>query len=367
MAVLDCMDESCDEAVGLLMTYRCNLNCKYCYIHTKRNKDMDFEMAKAILKPFLLKESGKLDITFVGGETLLAINVIRPLVEWISSGHWNRPYRLFGSTNGTLLNPELKEWLKKHSHILTLGLSYDGLPSAQSNNRGDNDIDLDFFIETWPKQPIQMTINTETVGQMAKGVIYLLEKGALVHPNVAFEENEWTSDSILEYGSQLNELIYYYNAHPEKPLISQFIHDLNEYAGAIGQKRTYAEMCGAGNGFQVFDIDGQSYPCHILSPLVLEGEKLQAVRDGLMEQSKDFSDKECETCPFAYSCPTCVACNYIYRNGPQNRDRTHCEIMKIEVKVFIKKEVLRLTEKEHLNPADATEIDSIEKLVKYGY
>ena len=39
------------------------------------------------------------------------------------------------------------------------------------------------------------------------------------------------------------------------------------------------EICGAGNGFQVFDVDGQSYPCHILSPLVLEGEKLQKIKD----------------------------------------------------------------------------------------
>jgi len=360
---VDCLNAVCGEAVGLLMTYRCNLKCKYCYIQTKRNKDMSLEMAQSILEPFLLKNEGRLDIAFMGGETLMAIDVIKPLVEWAEQRKWNREYRFFGSTNGTLLNPELKEWLKKHSYIFALGLSYDGLPTSQSNNRGNDNIDIDFFLHIWPKQPIQMTINTETVGQMADGVIYLLEKGALVHPNVAYEDSEWSPEAIKEYARQLNKLIFYYNNHQEKPLISQFIHDLNEYARCIDMPTKQLEICGAGNGFQVFDTDGQSYPCHILSPLVLEGEKLEQIRDGLLTKTTDYSDNDCEACPYVSSCPTCIACNYLYRNNLTKRDKTHCEIMKLEVKAFIKKEILRLSTKDALSPKDATEVDSIKKLI----
>ena len=79
MTETGCKETNCDEAIGLLMTYRCNLDCKYCYIHTKRSKDMTLEKAQHILDPFLMKVN-KLDIIFVGGETLLAINVIRPLI-----------------------------------------------------------------------------------------------------------------------------------------------------------------------------------------------------------------------------------------------------------------------------------------------
>lgn len=365
MATFECIDEACDEAVGLLMTYRCNLDCKYCYIHTKRNKDMSLEMAQRIIEPFLNKEGGCVDITFMGGETLLAINVIRPLVEWIEDGKWNRQYRILGSTNGTLLTPELKEWLKDHRNALTLGLSYDGLPSAQANNRGNDSIDVNFFIKTWPQQPIQMTINTDTVAQMAEGVVYLLEKGAKVHPNVAFEQQEWSEEKIEEYGRQLYKLALYYNDHLEMPPITQFIHDLNEYADSIGVSKPQHEVCGAGNGFQVFDVDGQSYPCHILSPLVLEGVMLQKIMDGTFDKITDFSDPKCGKCPYSSSCPTCIACNYLYCGCFQKRDITHCMIMKTEVKAFIKKEVLRLSSKEVFSPEDATEIDSIAKLVRY--
>lgn len=363
MKSIDCIDASSDEAVGLLTTYRCNLNCKYCYIHQKKNQEMSLEMAQSILEPFLVQKAGLLSIAFMGGETLLAVDVIRPLIEWVEKRQWNRPYRFFGSTNGTLLTNELKTWLIQHKKVFALGLSYDGLPSSQLNNRGNNDIDIDFFIHTWPNQPIQMTINAETVSQMANGVAYLLDKGALVHPNVAYEETEWPQDKIIEYGKQLNLLIYYYSQHPEKPLISQFIHNLSEYANSIGKHNLQKEICGAGSGFQVYDTDGQSYPCHILSPLVLRGTKLARARRGLISDTTDFTDPKCTACPYFSSCPTCIGCNFIYRRGLNLRDTTHCEIMKMEVKAFIKKEVLRLKTKDILSPGDAAEIDAITKLL----
>ena len=362
---MECFGENVGEAVGLLMTYRCTLNCRYCYIQTKRNKDMSLDMAQSILEPFLLKPEGRLDITFMGGETLLAFGVIKPLVEWIKAGSWNRHYRIFGSTNGTLLTSPIKEWLELNKDTITLGLSYDGLPYSQMLNRGNDNVDLEFFIKTWPNQPIQMTINTESVDWMADGVIYLLEKGAQVHPNVAFEQEEWSDERINEYGSQLYKLALYYNSHPNMPPITQFVHDLNEYANSIDIKKPQYEICGAGNGFQVFDVDGQSYPCHILSPLVLEGDKLLRVKEGLVTQTEDFSDSDCDECPFALSCPTCIACNYLYRDCLQKRDKTHCKIMKTEVFAYIKKETMRLIDKEVLTSEEATRVDSIRKIVEF--
>lgn len=365
MSKMEYHSEICDEAVGLLMTYRCNLNCKYCYVQIKRNKDMTLEMAQNILGPFLNKTGGLVDITFMGGETLMAIDVIRPLVEWVEKGKWNRHYRFLGATNGTLLNDEIKAWLVKYKHVFTLGLSYDGLPSVQNENRGNEEIDIDFFINTWPHQPIQMTINADSVDKMAEGIIYLLERGGTVHPNVAFEQTEWPKIKVKEYGRQLNKLIEYYRLNDDKPLISPFIHNLNEYAYCIDHPRKQLEVCGAGNGFQVFDIDGESYPCHILSPLVLMDNKLQEVKKGLISKTTDFSDTDCAHCPYTSSCPTCLGCNFLYRNKLQKRDKTHCLIMKTEVRAFIKKEVLRLKEKRHLSSDDATEIDSICRLVEY--
>lgn len=264
-----------------------------------------------------------------------------------------------------MLTSEIKEWLTENKHVLTLGLSYDGIPATQISNRGNDNIDVDFFIKTWLHQPIQMTINSESVGDMANGIIYLLDKGAAVHPNVAFEDKEWSNEDIAEYGRQLNKLIPYYQVHKGAYLISQFSHNLNEYAHNINHSQKQLEICGAGHGYQVFDTDGVSYPCHILSPLVLNGSKLQRIKEGTLTGIENFADTRCSTCPFISSCPTCIACNYLYRGCFETRDSTHCRIMKTEVRACIKKEVLRLKSAKEITSEDACLIDSIQKLIEY--
>lgn len=356
-----------DESVGLLLTHRCNLNCVYCYVKNKRNIDMQLSRAIDILTPLLEKSGGTLQIMLMGGEPLLAFDIIVSLIDWLSNHTWNRPYFVFASTNGTLLTSEMKSWFKNHSSIIALGLSYDGIPIIQNSNRGSNQIDLDFFKETWPLQRVQMTITPESVDKMADGVIYLLEQGFKVHPNVAYQENEWPIGKIEEYGKQLNKLIFYYFSHPERPLIKQFIHDLNEYAHNIGSPSNWQAACGAGCGFSVFDSAGNRYPCHLLSSLVCDDSQLDNVKHFTTTSFKTCLPDECKKCPFVNSCSTCVGSNYIYRGNLSQRDKTHCLIMKLEVKAFAKMEYLRLSNKSTISSYDAVEIDSIKKLFDNNY
>lgn len=363
--ILDSCHQITNEAIGLLLTYQCNLNCKYCYIQKKQDKVMSFDMAKSVVEPLLNKDSGRLDIVFVGAETLLAFDVIKQLVEWIEQRQWKKQYRFFGSTNGTLLDKSKKRWLTNHRNILTLGLSYDGIPTIQKENRGANKIDIDYFIKTWPTQPIQMTINANSVDKMAKGVIFLLEKGAVVHPNVAYEKEEWPASKIHEYGKQLLQLVNYYDSHESMPVISQFQHNLGEYAKNIGRENEICQICGAGKGYHVIDIDGNSYPCHILSPLVLGEKQILEVSRGQVKCSSSRLNKICSKCIFVTSCPTCLACNYVYRGNTEKRDSTHCRIMQTEVRAFMKKEVLRLNKKSIISPKEASEIDAIISIREY--
>lgn len=354
-----------DESVGLLLTHRCNLNCVYCYISNKRNVDMSITCAKEILSPLLAKRCGTLLITLMGGEPLIVFNTIVELVNWLENGSWNRSFSIFGSTNGTLLDSNKKSWLKKHSSTISLGLSYDGLYDTQIENRGTANIDLDFFLQTWPSQPVQMTITANSVANMSKGVISLLEKGFKVHPNIAYEKTEWTNEQIVEYGKQLNELIYYYFQHPEKPLIRQFIHNINEYAHNIITPPTSYATCGVDNGFCVYDSKKVKYPCHILSPLVADLNQLRNISKFNNCYFDNCVSNECKSCPFVSSCSTCIACNYLYRGALSNRDLTHCEIMKLEVKAFIKLKCLQLLHKRQISSSDATICDSIIKINKY--
>ena len=74
----------------LLITYRCNLNCVYCYEHFKGNKKMTFEMAKSIVEKELefVKNSSnydELEIDFMGGEPFIEFSLIKKITEWLAS------------------------------------------------------------------------------------------------------------------------------------------------------------------------------------------------------------------------------------------------------------------------------------------
>lgn len=325
---------------------------------------MSFNRATSILEKYLSKEGGLLDITFYGGETLLVFDTIQKIVEWAISRKWNRKFMFFGCTNGTLLTDDIKNWLRQHSQIFTLGLSFDGIPEIQKENRGNENIDIDFFIKTWPQQQIQMTINEKSISKMYEGIIFLLNKGAKVHPNVAYEDYEWSDDALNSYGFQLYKLIDFYEKNPSYPVVNQFKYDLIKLASDIGNPPIQTRACGAGNGFYLYDHDGNHYPCHILSPLVIGRNNIQTCLESFNKET-NFADNMCLECPFISCCSTCMACNYIYRNSFNRRDRTHCKITKLEIRATIRREVNRLLHKDKLTPYDATLADVIPMLLNY--
>ena len=360
------MDAETIETVGLIITHRCNLNCVYCYISEKQNKDMPLETAASILAPHLSRKNAPpLQILLMGGEPLLAFDMIRELISWCAKKGWDRKYCFFTSTNGTLLTKERKEWISRYKDVLTLALSYDGLPMVQDRNRtqSSSQIDLDFFLENWPWQKIQMTIDAQSVYRMADGVIYLLEHGFDVNANAAYEKTPWPAESIREYARQLRKLVYYYNENPSAKRIYQFCHPFAAYAAAIGQPMEQERQCGAGDGFVVYDNDKKPYPCHMLSPLVMDKTLLEKMEFD-PQNKKMFFDMRCEECPYIVDCPTCIGCNYRYRGEFWRRDKTHCLLMQIEVLEAMKLEILRL-KKTGFTKKDIQTIQAIKKLYQY--
>ncbi len=359
------MQQSCELTVGLLVTYRCNLSCRYCYIARKQDKDMTLETAQGILTPILSRPGGPVDIALLGAEPLMAEGMVRALVEWAEEGQWNRRFQFFGSTNGTLLTEDTKEWLTRHSASITLGLSYDGVPSRQRANRGANAVDLDFFLRTWPEQTVQMTVNAVSAGDVAKGVIALQEKGFRVNLSVAYEARDWDEAALRTYERQLSRLADYYLTHPEKPRIYSFLHDIPGYAYNLTHPAAQERSCGAGDGFTVYDVDGQRYPCHMLSPLALDQAELRRLKELDFWSIRDFSDPGCQGCPYTSACPTCAGCNFIYRGSPVRRDSTHCRIMKLEVLAAMRYEALRLSRKIRLSADDVLLVDALAALRRW--
>lgn len=318
-------------SITLTLTEACNLKCYYCYEEQKTTKTMSFKTAKRIIDNELgLKDDFDImTIDFFGGEPFLEFDLLKTICEYVWSKEWNKEYRFFVSTNGTLIHGEIKEWLKQHKEKIWVGLSYDGNYEMQDINRcnSSDKIDLSFFAENWPTQGVKMTITPKTLPHLANGVIFLHEQGFNVNCNLAYGL-DWSNlqyDTILE--KQLSILINYYCSHPEIKPCSMLDMEIS-YVG-IASQLEYTKWCGAGTSMRVYSTDGICYPCHFFEPLALGEEKAIKSFDIDFSQAVQLQDKDCNGCCLLPVCPTCYGSNYATTGDVSQKDKNICRLTKI--------------------------------------
>lgn len=334
----------------LLITYRCNLNCVYCYEHFKGNKKMTFEMAKSIVKKELdfVKNSpdyDELEIDFMGGEPFMEFSLIKKITEWLASEERPVPWICFASTNGTLLTPEIKYWMCHHKKMFVAGLSFDGTPDMQNINRTQSakNVDIDFFMKLYPNQGVKMTISCDSVKDLAKGIIYLHKKGVPVSANCGYGM-PWNNETFKIFQRELIKLAKYYLQHPEVTPISIF----DKKFFSLGKEREHRKFCGTGTAMATYDVDGTLYPCHLFTPIVLgknEAAEMQKRYDFNAESV--YFDERCNGCCLENVCPTCYGFNYKMTGSISKRDPVMCELYRIQfdVAAWFHTELLKLKKK----------------------
>ena len=120
------------RTLQFLVTEDCNLQCVYCYEKNKSPNSLSAEFMIEKIRDEMLADNGyeELSIDFFGGEPLLRFSTIRKVVDWFHQYAWpakTKAYRFVITTNGTLLNEEMKEWFFRNRRDVTVGLSMDGL------------------------------------------------------------------------------------------------------------------------------------------------------------------------------------------------------------------------------------------------
>ena len=273
-------------------------------------------------------------VSFFGGEPLLRFNVIREVVEWFYDFSWPSAITDFifqVTTNGTLLNDEMKQWFSANRSRVILGLSMDGNKVAQDCNRS-NSYDtiiqhIDFIRENWPDQPLKMTISPQTVGLTYDGVVHIHNLGLLVEPDVVFEDvwgdEESERKAVRSWAEQLDKLIYFYVAHPElhRPkVLTREIYHLFEIT--TGDKRTY---CGAGRYTNTYTADGMKFPCFRFAPICVS----QPLHDVLA--TPDIENEKCASCAFERICSSCEGVNYASTRSCFNRTTYHCRFFMVSL------------------------------------
>jgi uncharacterized protein len=120
----------------LFLTHRCNLKCDYCYV-SKSSDRMPLSVARRVIE-FAFQNTpptDDIDIGFFGGEPLLEFPLLRAVTQMIRSHPSFDPCRvnLSLTTNGTLLTPEIVEFLAEHEVLATI--SCDGPPAVHDQFR----------------------------------------------------------------------------------------------------------------------------------------------------------------------------------------------------------------------------------------
>ena len=335
-----------DRSVTLILSHRCNLNCSYCYQkHDFRdNASMSLSMAQELLRKEFEKvpDGGNLGIVLMGGEPLIDWPLFKSLCEWIFSQEWPTPYRVVVSTNGTLITEEIKEWLRRYKDKIILGLSYDGDPGMQETNRhtGRFNIDLDFFLNTWGRQGVKMTLSAETIGRLSEGLKYLHEgcgMGRGYKSDTSMDENSIGCN--IAYGIDLGPKEYYLLKRELTKLIEYYLKEGKDFTPATilnldlsycppeVNPKSISKYCGVGTAMSCYDTDGSYYPCQYFLPLTQPRENIERIKD--FDFSGDVSDLACKNCPIETLCPTCYGNNFVRTGNPFVRDKSLCPFFKL--------------------------------------
>lgn len=325
------------KIVTLFITYGCNLNCTYCFEHHKDpKKKMPLELAKSIiLKEIESIEKSEINdaikIDLFGGEPLLNFAFIKEFCEWFWSLDLKIQHIIHATTNGTLLDKEKQAWFEKHKEDFVLVMSVDGDSAMQLKNRGcrTEQLPIEFAHSLWPDQAFKMTISSDTLPDLAKGIIGMRENGYLVDSRLAQGETWKPGDDVI-YKRELNKIARFYLDNPQYKPGSLFLR----YYGDVLHDKTPLKFCGTGTNMVAYDVDGNKYPCHLFSPIVLGRDAREELSKIDFYNPDELIEEECKQCKIVRVCPSCVGFNFFQRGDVKKRDKSMCRLLLAEAQVI---------------------------------
>ena len=313
----------------LTLTEQCNLACVYCYERNKSLTRMPVELAKsAIVDAFENNDFEEVEINYFGGEPFVAFSELQTICEWLWGRTWPKPYICFATTNGTLIHGKTKEWVRANHRRLVLGLSFDGTPAMHNMNRSSSfsRIDVGFYKQLWPFQPVKMTLSKLTLPLLAEGIVYLHGIGVAATCNPAYGTN-WEESDYNIFADELRKVVKFYIENPHIYPINIATVSL-EHMTNVGKEHRW---CGAGRSMTCVSMDGKRYPCQMFMPSSA-GDGVNIDEAFYKLKKSALIDKRCKRCPIASICPTCYGSNLGETGDIATRNAHHCAFSKIRAK-----------------------------------
>ena len=366
--------ETVVKAMCLHIAHDCNLACKYCFAgegeyHGDRGL-MSLEVGKKALD-YLVEHSGNrvnLEVDFFGGEPLLNWEVVKQLVAYGRSleGPKNKKFRFTLTTNGTLLNDEIMEFVNREMHNLVL--SIDGRKEINDHMRphrggqGSYDKIVPKYIEAAESRNqtnyyVRGTY-THYNTDFARDVLHLADLGfkqISVEPVVAPPEAEYALQEedipiLLKQYDELAEEMLKRNKEGKGFNFFHFMIDLE--GGPCVAKRLSG--CGSGCEYLAVTPWGDFYPCHqfvgqkeFLMGNVYDGITNENIRK-MFHDCNVYSKEACRKCFAKFYCSGgCAANAYNFHGNINDAYEIGCTLQKKRIECAIMMKVAQADTEEN--------------------
>ncbi|SUY47399.1 six-Cys-in-45 modification radical SAM protein [Clostridium putrefaciens] len=333
------------KALCLNIIHDCNLRCKYCFAdegeYKGARKTMSAKVGKKAID-FVIEKSGprkNIEVDLFGGEPLMAFEIIKEIVDYAKQQEkiYNKNIRFTMTTNATLLNDEMIEYLDKNMGNIIL--SIDGRESVNDAVRVRKDGSgtqksilpkIKKMVEKRDKSKqyyVRGTFTRENT-DFFEDVMYLAKEGfkeISIEPVVLPEDHalslrEEDLETIFkQYDNLYDEML---KRHKEGNEFKFYHFNIDLQGGPCVYKRISG--CGAGHEYVAVTPDGEIYPCHqfVGNEDFIMGDIFKGDLD--MEMSNKFKKAHiynkpvCKECWARFYCSGGCQANNFNFNGDMN-------------------------------------------------
>jgi len=269
------------SSICLNISHDCNLRCAYCFANRdgyNRDKQlMSIETAERSID-FLIensKDQKDLEVSFFGGEPLMNVSVMRHTVKYgeEQAAKHGKSIRFHVTTNGTLLTPDIIEFLKEKNFSMILSL--DGPKEVHDRMRcfpdGKGSYDLvaknlkSVLMEenAFRGLTVRSTFTSKNL-DIENLMVHLADIGS---HNMSVEPAFIDIEGLDISEDDMDELLHHYDILADKYLNEMingryfsFFH-LKQMMDICHRRTPRLTQCGASVGLVGIGADGQIYPC----------------------------------------------------------------------------------------------------------
>jgi uncharacterized protein len=345
-------------ACEIFLTTFCNLRCKYCIAGEMPRLHMDSKTGRKVVDFFMdLSEGAKsIDYSFTGGEPLIRFPLMKEIVLYAKrKGKEKNIVTTFTvKTNGTILNPEILSFLKRHS--VNVFVSIDG--NSESHNKYRKNYkhsethkkvknNLLKLIENGVPSVASLTIHPDRIKYAPDDIRFLCSLGANnIDIGPAYGTVKWNKKKSLAVSKMFLKVADILKEIKENdlPIMITPLYSETEHRG---DKLKNCWGCGSTTSNLAFMPDGQISGCSALAmiatkyPQVIIGDIFSGINEESLVNLQSFcqagieSRKKCQNCNTADNCNGgCVAMNLSQYGQPLKIPDFYCNIISVIPEVW---------------------------------